>query len=181
MKDTEDNLPDLQHLDNNHLFSATYEELRRLASIVRRNDPVSALTPTTLVHEAWIKLSRSPGFVALSRTHFKQVAARAMRQLVVEAARRRRAAKRGGGEAILVTFDEAADLRCREPQVLELSDALDALARLNPRQAEMIEFRYFGGMEVPEVAELLGVSEATIHRDWRVAKAWLSRELRRGG
>ena len=163
-----------------HLFSVTYEELRRLASTVRQDDPSSTLTPTALVHEAWLKLAGSPGFAAMSRLHFKRIAARAMRQLLVEAARRRKADKRGGGLALFVTFDNSLDqpIAC-EDELVALDTALDELARLNPRQALMIESRFFGGLEVPEAAELLGVSEATVHRDWRVAKAWLARELRR--
>lgn len=163
-----------------HLFSVTYEELRRLASSVRRDDPNATLTPTTLVHEAWLKLAGSRAFVSMSRLHFKRIAARAMRQLLVEAARRRNADKRGGGEALFVTFDNSLDqpIAC-QGELIALDTALDDLARLNPRQALMVESRFFGGLEVPEAAELLGVSEATVHRDWRVAKAWLSRELRR--
>ncbi len=174
-------LPPASQADVDLLFSATYEELRRLAMLVRRNDPASTLTPTTLVHEAWIKLAKSPGFAAMSRLHFKQIAARAMRQLLVEAARRRRAEKRGGDQALFVTFDDARSAPAGEDELVALDAALQELAKLNPRQALMIETRYFGGLEVHEVAELLGVSEATIHRDWRVAKAWLARELRRGG
>ncbi len=171
--------PETGALDNDLLFSATYEELRRLATLVRRNDPATTLTATTLVHEAWIKLSKSPGFCALSRLHFLRVAARAMRQLVVESARRRKAGKRGGQDAVFITFHDATQVAATNDEMVALDDALFELARISPRQALMIESRYFGGLEVPEVAELLGVSEATIHRDWRAAKAWLSRELRR--
>ena len=163
------------------LFSATYEELRRLASTVRRDDPGATLSPTALVHEAWLKLAGSPRFTAMSRLHFKQIAARAMRQLLVEAARRRKADKRGAGHAFLVTFDESLHQpMASENEIVALDAALGELARLNPRQVLMVEIRFFGGLEVPETAELLGVSEATVHRDWRVAKAWLARELRRG-
>jgi hypothetical protein len=89
------------------LYSATYEELRRLASSVRRGSPGISLSPTTLVNEAWSKLAASPGFVSTSRLHFKRIAARAMRQVLVEAARRKSADKRGGREAVFVTLDEA--------------------------------------------------------------------------
>src|ERR1041385_9432584 len=92
-----------------HLFSVTYEELRRLASSVRRSDPASTLSPTTLVNEAWLKLRNSPELAKLSRVHFKRIAARAMRQVLIEAARRRKAGKRGGGQIALVTFDDALD------------------------------------------------------------------------
>src|SRR5579862_8480117 len=92
--------------DLDHLFSETYEELRRLASSVRRGDPSATLNPTALVNEAWIKLSHSPDIAASSRLHFKRIAARAMRQVLVEAARRRHARKRGGPDGVMVTFDE---------------------------------------------------------------------------
>jgi len=162
-----------------HLFSVTYEELRRLASSVRRSDPNASLSPTTLVNEAWLKLRSSPGLAAVPRLHFKRIAARAMRQVLIEAARRRKSQKRGGGLAI-VTFEEAAaQTSTGADQLLSLEAALEELARLEPRQALVVESRFFGGFDVAESAELLGVSEATILRDWRAAKAWLARELRR--
>jgi DNA-directed RNA polymerase specialized sigma24 family protein len=132
---------DRQALDQ--LFSVTYEELRRLASSVRRGDPSATLSPTALVNEAWIKLAKSPDIATTSRLHFKRIAARAMRQLF-----------------------------------LALNDALDSLARMNPRQAIMVESRFFGGLDVPETAALLNISEATVLRDWRAAKAWIAHELR---
>ena len=91
------------------LFSITYEELRRLASAVKRGDPSVTLSPTALVNEAWLKLSKSPGFTTASRLHFKRIAARAMRQLLIEAARRRNANKRGGGADVTVAFDDSFD------------------------------------------------------------------------
>ena len=165
-----------------HLFSATYEELRRLASSVRRSDPASTLSPTTLVNEAWLKLRNPPELASLSRVHFKRIAARAMRQVLIEAARRRKAGKRGGGQIALVTFDDALDQPVTgAEELLALDDALEALARIEPRQAIMVETRFFGGLDVAETAELLGVSEATVLRDWRAARAWLAHELRRAG
>jgi RNA polymerase sigma-70 factor, ECF subfamily len=162
------------------LFSATYEELRRLASIVRRGDPSATLSPTALVHEAWLKLAGSPAVASTSRLHFKRIAARAMRQLLVEAARRRNSVKRGGAEILFVTFDDSLDQHASsEKALLALDSALDDLARLNPRQAVMVESRFFGGLDIPETAALLEVSEATILRDWRAAKAWLALQLRR--
>lgn len=162
------------------LFIATYEELRGLARSVRRGDPSATLNPTALVNEAWIKMAKAPQVGATSRLHFKRIAARAMRQLLVEAARRRNADKRGGGE-ITVTFDpEVQKKQARGEDVLALNRALDALAEMNPRQALMVESRFFGGLDIPETAELLNVSEATVLRDWRVAKAWLAHELKEG-
>ena len=159
------------------LFSAAYEELRRLAATVRRNDPAATLSPTALVNEAWLKLADSPAVARTSPLHFKRIAARAMRQVLVESARRRNADKRGGGTAV-VTFDDAMSRVTTADDVLGLDAALEALALIEPRQALMVESRFFGGLSVAETAELLGVSEATLLRDWRAAKAWLSRELR---
>jgi RNA polymerase sigma factor (TIGR02999 family) len=162
------------------LFSSTYEELRRLASSVRRGDPSATLNPTALVNEAWIKLAKSPEIASTSRLHFKRIAARAMRQLLVEAARRRNAGKRGAGAEITVTFD-AADEKAPSGRedLLALDRALDQLAQMNERQAVMVESRFFGGLDIPETAQLLDVSEATVLRDWRAARAWLANELRR--
>jgi RNA polymerase sigma factor (TIGR02999 family) len=170
--------PERRVLDQ--LFSVTYEELRRLASTVRRGDPSATLTPTALVNEAWLKLANSPRFASMSRLHFKRIAARAMRQLLIEAARRRNANKRGGGADITVTFDESfQEKQACGQDLLALDTALEELASMNPRQALMVECRFFGGLDVAETASLLDVSEATVLRDWRAAKAWLAHELRR--
>jgi RNA polymerase sigma factor (TIGR02999 family) len=160
------------------LFVATYDELRRLASVIRQGDPSATLTPTALVHEAWLKLAGSLNMAPTSRLHFKRIAARAMRQVLVEAARRRNAEKRGG-DAAMVTFDEHTEYPATSADELLLLDAaLEDLARVNSRQAVMVESRFFGGLDIGETAELLKVSEATVLRDWRAAKAWLSSELR---
>ena len=163
------------------LFSTTYEELRRLAATVRRYDPAATLSPTALVNEAWLKLAGSPGVARTSRIHFKRIAARAMRQVLVEAARRRHANKRGGGDAAVVTFDDSvadsSTVACAE-EVLALDAALEELARIEPRQALLVESRFFGGFDIAETAQLLEVSESTILRDWRAAKAWLAHQLR---
>ena len=168
---------DREALDD--LFAATYEELRRLASAVSRGDS-AGVSPTTLVNEAWMKLAASRPFRSTSRLHFKRIAARAMRQVLVEAARRRHAAKRGGDDAIFVTFDESAEhAASTAAELLALNVALDDLARIEPRQAAMVESRFFGGLDVAETAALLDVSEATVLRDWRTAKAWLAAQIAR--
>jgi RNA polymerase sigma factor (TIGR02999 family) len=160
------------------LFSVTYEELRRLAAAVRRGDPSATLNPTALVNEAWLKMAKSAPTAVDSPLHFKRIAARAMRQLLVEAARRRHAGKRAGGQ-LEVTFDaEIHDQACAAGELLAIEAALERLESLNPRQAAMIESRFFGGLEIGEIALLLNVSEATVLRDWRAARAWLARELR---
>jgi RNA polymerase sigma factor (TIGR02999 family) len=126
-------LEERRALDN--LFSLTYEELRRLASTVKRGDPNATLSPTTLVHEAWLKLANSPQLADTSRLHFKRIAARAMRQLLVEAGRRRNAGKRGGNAgALMVVFDDSLDeaASCGD-DLLALDTALNDLARMSPR------------------------------------------------
>jgi RNA polymerase sigma factor (TIGR02999 family) len=163
------------------VFSLAYEELRRLARSVRRNDARASMTPTTIVNEAWMKLARTPSVAATSPLHFKRIAARAMRQVLVDAARARQA--RGGGMEHVV-FDEAlgfgiSSSLAPEREVLALDRAIDELSRIAPRQAALVEARFFGGLETSEVGELLGISEATALRDWRAAKAWLAVEVRR--
>ncbi len=160
------------------LFIAAYEELRRLASAIRRNDPAATLTPTALVNEAWLKLRASTHLAPESHLHFKRIAGRAMRQVLVEAARRRNATKRGSG-MVPVTFDDFGGQSLSTPdEVLALDAALEELARISPRQVAMIEARFFAGLDVAETATLLEVSEATVLRDWRAARAWLAHELR---
>ena len=170
-----DGSPGADRQDFDLLFASAYDELRRLAATVRRDDRGSTLNPTALVNEAWLKLSASPPAGTQSQLHFKRIAARAMRQILVEAARRRQTGKRGDGR--LVTFTDSLWVRENE-ELLGLDRALEELAKMSPRQALMVEARFFGGLEVAEIAALLGVSEATILRDWRAAKAWLARELR---
>ena len=168
-----------QRHDLDELFSVTYEELRRLASSIRRRDPGLTLNPTALVNEAWVKMARSTSFEATSVLHFKRIAGRAMRQLLVESARRRQTGKRGNGQ-LLVTFDESLHTPVHTADdVIALDAALAALGTLSPRQAEVVEHRYFAGLDIPDTARLLGISEATVLRDWRAAKAWLAAELRR--
>ena len=172
-------LPELGREALDDLFSVTYEELRRLASSVRRSDPAASLSPTGLVNEAWLKLASSPMFRSASRLHFKRIAARAMRQILIEGIRRRRSAKRGGDEdGSRVVFDEAIDgMPATARDLLALDAALDDLARIHPRQALLVESRYFGGLDVSETAALLEISEATVLRDWRAAKAWLAVQI----
>ena len=161
------------------LFTAAYDELRRLARSVRRDNPSATLNPTALVNEAWLKLVNSGGFVPSSTAHIKGVAARAMRQVLVDAARRRNASKRGNSEP-LIAFDESLDGNLSSGnEVLALNDALEELEQIEPRQAKVVEYRYFGGYSVAETAELLGVCEVTVNRDWKVARAWLKGRLRR--
>ena len=162
-------------------FSLVYEELRRLAASVLRSEQTGKVTPTTLVHEAWLKLASSPEIAETSPLHFRRIAGRAMRQVLVDLARRRNTMRRGNG-ASLVTFDESVPGMSSESNprdILALDSALDSLSRLSARQATLVEARFFGGLEMCEVAELLEVSEATVAREWRAARAWLALEIRR--
>jgi RNA polymerase sigma factor (TIGR02999 family) len=163
------------------LFALTYKELRHLASVVKGRDKSITLNPTAMVHEAWLKMSSSPGLVATSQLHFKRIAARAMRQVLIEAARRRNRLKRGGGSPTVLISTDSFDnpTAVAEDELLALDVVLEELARMNPRQAMIVESRFFGGLEFAEVAALLEVSEATVFRDWRAARAWLELELRR--
>lgn len=161
------------------LFEARYNELRRIASNLKRHDGNVTLSPTALVNEAWLRLSDSPGLGTLSSAHFKAIAAQAMRRVLTDAARRRHAQKRVAA-GVMIEFDTALeDQIINEEHVLELDTALKDLARLEPRQAALVEARYFGGLTVPELAELHNVSVTTVERDWRVARAWLKSQLKR--
>lgn len=150
-----------------------------MARRLRRRDARATIDPTALVNEAWMKLAAGRAVAPVSVLHFKRLAARAMRQVLVESARRRLARKRDHG-GVKVTFDEelmpapagAADL-------VALDTALDALAVFSARQAALIECRFFGGLDVAETAAVLSISDATVLRDWRAARAWLAAELRR--
>lgn len=169
-------LEKLERGDLDYLFSVTYEELRRLAWSINRGTSAT-LNPTALVNEAWIKLARSQKFSATSKMHFKRIAARAMRQILVDAARRRSADKRASG-IDLVAFDDCLQISARENDLLGFDAALDELAQVAPRQAMIVESRFFGGLEIGEIAELTNISPATIVRDWRSARAWLARKVR---
>jgi len=162
------------------LFSLVYEELRRLASFVRKREVSATINSTALVHEAWLKLKDSPHLAATSPPHFKAIAAKAMRQVLVDEARRRSARKRGGaGEAVFVSLgDDAVAIAACEEEVIALDTALDELAGLSPRQAQVVENRFFAGLSTAETAALLGVSESAVERDWRAAKAWLAARIR---
>jgi RNA polymerase sigma factor (TIGR02999 family) len=159
------------------LFSITYEELRRIARQVRRNDPGASITPTALVNEAWLKLAGTPAVADTSPLHFRRIAARAMRQVLVEAARRRTAEKRGGRGGVHVTLDDQLTVASDGTQVIALHEALEQLAAIYPRQAQLVECRFFGGLDVAETATLMGISESTVLREWRLARAWLAHAL----
>lgn len=160
------------------LLPHVYAELKRLARAARAGKAGETLNTTALVHEAYLKLVPSAGSDWQGRAHFFGVAARAMRQLLVDAARHRARAKRGGGEWA-VTFEEG-DHAAPTPadELVALDEALDRLAALDARQARVVEHRFFAGLTAQETADVLGVSVPTVDRDWRAARAWLRREMR---
>jgi RNA polymerase sigma factor (TIGR02999 family) len=161
------------------LLPLVYGELRRLARHHLRGERSDhTLQSTALVHEAYLRLVK-PGSVQLeSRGHFFALASQLMREILVDYARNRRAAKRDGGERL--TLDEAAELsESKGVDLLALDDALNQLAKLNPRQSRIVELKFFGGLSIGEASEVLGVSSATVERDWAVARAWLYREINR--
>ena len=161
------------------LYSLAYEELRRRATRIMQSDPNVSLNPTALVHEVWFKLAKSEGLAVESQQHLVNIAVRAMRQILVEAARYRKAEKRGNG-AVFVEFSEDLAVAPRtSTDVLELHQALEDFERTDPRQAKIVELKFFGGLSNSEIATLLGVSETTVERDWRAAKGWLFQKLKR--
>jgi RNA polymerase sigma factor (TIGR02999 family) len=162
----------------NHLMPLVYDELRALArAYLRGAAPDYTLQPTVLVHEAYLKLANQEQANWNGRTHFLAVGARAMRQVLVDYARNRKRKKRWGG-CIRLDLGERAALSTRQPEnILALDRALNKLAAKDAQKATIVELRFFGGLNVQEVAELLGCSKRKIEQDWTFIRAWLRREL----
>lgn len=156
------------------LMPIVYSHLREMAGRqLRREHTGHTLQPTALVHEAWLKLVKQNQTSFQNRNQFFGLAARVMRQILVDHARRVTAGKRGGG-AIKTTLEEGLHYtHDRADELLALDEALDKLYRLSPRKSQVIELRYFAGLNVEEMAELLGISIATVSREQRMAEAWL--------
>ncbi len=160
------------------LLPLVYDELRSLAArYLRRERPEHTLQPTALVHEAYFRLSGKTHVQVENRAHFFAVAAQAMRRILVDSARRQRTGKRLGPQDKAVPDDNPEVTDAPDIDLLALNEALEKLAALNERQAQVVELRYFGGLTNPETAEVLGVSRATVERDWHVARLWLRRLL----
>jgi len=159
------------------LFPIVYDELRRLAGIYMVREPSGhTLQPTALIHEAYFKLITGDESFE-SHAHFVGVAARAMRQVLVDHARRRKADKRGGAW-MRITLDQAdSDANVSPDELLALHEAIERLAEKHERLARAVELRYFGGLTIRETAAVLGVSDKTIEGDWTLARAWLARAL----
>jgi RNA polymerase sigma-70 factor, ECF subfamily len=164
------------------LFALVYDELRALASgYMRRESASHTLQTTALVNEAYMKLARHKDPLPENRRHFFAVAAKVMRQILIDHARTRKSKKRGGAavklcidEAIIMSDERAGDL-------LALDAALKNLAAIDPRKSNVVELRFFGGMTIEETAEFLGVSSNTVVRDWEMARAWLYRDINESG
>lgn len=160
------------------LFSIVYEELRRLASgYMRRERSDHTLQTTALVHEAYVRLAGHQKAIVENRLHFFAIAAKVMRQILIDHARTRGYAKRGGGAAKL-SLDEVAVISDeRAAELVALDEALLELAKIDPRQSHIVELRFFGGLTLEETGEFLAISSDTVTRDWNMAKAWLYREI----
>ena len=169
---------------SSRLMELVYNELRGLAaSYWKQHKPNQTLQPTALVHEAFVKIVQSPSASFESRAHFFATAATAMRQIITDYARARRAAKRGGdGQWQQVTLDQAVGFKPSTDQLdlIQLDDALTKLADFDPRKHRIVELRFFGGLSVDEVAEVLKLSKTSIEKEWRSSKAWLLVQMGHG-
>lgn len=162
------------------LVDQLYGELKRVAqSYLNRENAGHTLQATALVHEAYLKLSNSGSLKPNDRVHFIALAARMMRQVLVDSGRHRQAGKRNMGERLTLTTQLAGDDRATQNSIdlLDLDQALDRLEQLNTDQARVVELRYFGGLTISETAASLDQSESTVNRNWRAASTWLYRQL----
>lgn len=164
------------------LIPLVYEELKRLARYhMRRERADHTLQTSALVNEAYLRLVDYKRMRWQDRAHFLGVAAQAMRRILVDHARKRQYGKRGGA-GLKVTLDEASEMvEQKAADLVALDDALSSLASIDPRKSNIVEMRYFGGLNIEETAEVLGLSPATVQRDWKTARIWLHREIGRGG
>jgi RNA polymerase sigma-70 factor, ECF subfamily len=169
------------HPGPQQLIALVYDELRRIARRYMQHErPDHTLQPTAVVHEAYLRLVDESAVGWQGRTHFRAACARAMRRVLIDYARARKRAKRGGGERPLFLDTVLAQLELGDVDAIELHDALERLAALDPRQGEIVELRFFGGLSVEEVAQHMGVSKRTVESEWTHAKAWLRAELDAG-
>ncbi|HEY3707710.1 MAG TPA: sigma-70 family RNA polymerase sigma factor [Terracidiphilus sp.] len=165
----------------NELMPLVYNELHRMAQRAwRGRDQGVTLQPTALINEAYIKLAGAGNTSFQNRAHFFAVACTAMRQILVNHARSRHAGKRGSGQIAVSIDDIQPAARQEAAEVIALHEALERLEALDARKSRVVEMRYFGGLSIEETAETLGVSIITVNRDWRLARAWLLREINGG-
>jgi RNA polymerase sigma factor (TIGR02999 family) len=160
------------------LIPLVYDELRQVADrYLRRERPDHTLQPTALVHEAYLRLVEQTKVPCQNRAHFFGIAAHVMRQILVNHALSHRTAKRGGGAPTIPLDDAAGFSQEQDLDLLALDEALARLARLDPQQSRIVELRFFGGLTIEETADALGISAATVKREWTAAKAWLHVEM----
>ena len=160
------------------LLPLVYEELRRLAAHKMANErPGQTLQATALVHEAWLRLVGPENQRWSGRAHFFGAAAEAMRRILIENARRKAAQRHGGGQQRVDIHEVEIAPPVKDDQLLAVNDALEKFAAIDPMKAELVKLRYFVGMSIPEAADILGISEATVKRHWAYARAWLYREI----
>lgn len=160
------------------LFVLLYDDFRRLAGLYLKDEGCGhTLQPTALVHEAFLRMIDQTRVEWHGRTHFFAIGAQAMRRILVDHARRRRRLKRGGGRVRITLNERLAVSPARDEDLLAVDDALKKLAEVDPRQATIVELRFFGGLSVEEVAEVLGASKRTVEAEWTMVRAWLRREL----
>ena len=161
-----------------YLVTLLYRELRRLAAgCLRRERPNHTLQPTALVNEAYLRLAAQSQPAWNDRVQFLAVASHVMREVLIDYARTRNRAKRGGGLPPICIEDVGELAAAPEVDLMALDEALNALERIDTQQRQIVEMRYFGALSIEETAHVLGVSPATVKRDWRMARAWLHREL----
>jgi RNA polymerase sigma factor (TIGR02999 family) len=161
------------------LMPLVYSELRRLASnYLRRERNEHTLQPTALVNEAYLKLVDQRNARWQNRAHFFGISAQLMRRILVDHARQHQAAKRGGAGQQRISITSAETV-VKQPQVdlLALNEALEELAKMDPQQSRIVELKFFGGLSIEEIAEVLSIGHATVERDWKMARAWLRRQL----
>jgi RNA polymerase sigma-70 factor (ECF subfamily) len=161
------------------LVPVVYQELRRLAdNYLRRERPDHTLQPTALVHEAYLRLADQDDVRWQNREHFIGVAARMMRRVLVDHARGHKRGKRGGGSFKVSLAEADRALKIGEVDLVALDEALKRLAVKHPQKSLIVDLRFFGGLSIEETARVVGVSDSTVERDWRFARAWLLREMR---
>ncbi len=161
------------------LVPLVYDELRRLAHrYLRHERPDHTLQSTALVHEVYLRLLKQGTHEFENRAHFFAISAQLIRQILVEYARRRKAAKRNEGRTVMLD-DSMSLLKARSVDLVALDNALNGLSELDPRQSRIVELRFFGGLSVEETSIVLGISPATVKRDWATAKVWLHHEISR--
>ena len=169
------------HAAVDQLMKAMYPELHRLAQRLFREERTDhTLQPTALVHEAYLRLVDQANVGWEGRSHFLAIAAKTMRRILIDYARGKARKRRGGGERIMNLDGELLPTEFTQSELLEIDEALDKLAALDARQAQVVEMRFFGGMTIAEIAEALAVSKRTIEQDWTHAKAWLRLALASG-